>query len=235
MTQVHRAWVKPRGWYHPYSVVRSLMLRPRLYIAAAIGVASLFLLPESLRLAVRLTVAWDVAAACYLIAAFRLMQTCDSTVVRKRAARHDESRVVILVVVLLAIASSLAAIAGLIIEAKAAEDTAKALLLSLAGLTILLSWTLTQIMFTLHYAHDYYRPDPASAEAAGGLEFPGDEKPDYWDFFYFATSIGAASQTSDTLVKSKVLRRLVTLHAIVSFFFNTTVLALAINLAASLA
>jgi uncharacterized membrane protein len=89
-------------------------------------------------------------------------------------------------------------------------------------------------MFTLHYAHDYYRPDPRSAEAAGGLEFPGDAHPDYWDFFYFATSIGAASQTSDTLIKSKASRRLVTLHAIVSFFFNTSVLALAINLAASL-
>jgi uncharacterized membrane protein len=71
-------------------------------------------------------------------------------------------------------------------------------------------------------------------EAAGGLIFPGDNRPDYWDFLYFSTSIGATSQTSDTAIRSKALRRLVTLHAVVSFFFNTTVLALTINLAASL-
>ena len=68
----------------------------------------------------------------------------------------------------------------------------------------------------------------------GGLEFPRDNSPDYWDFFYFATSIGAASQTSDIAIRTKALRRLVTLHAIISFFFNTAVLALAINIGASL-
>ena len=183
---------------------------------------------------VRLTISWDIAAIFYLAAAFRLMQTCNSNIVRKRAARHDESRAVILAIVLLAIASSLAAIGGLINEAKTAEASTKVLYLWLAAATIFISWTLTQIMFTLHYAHDYYRPDAQSADAARGLDFPGDDHPDYWDFFYFATSIGAASQTSDTMIKSKVLRRLVTLHAIVSFFFNTSVLALAINLAASL-
>jgi uncharacterized membrane protein len=68
----------------------------------------------------------------------------------------------------------------------------------------------------------------------GGLDFRGDRNPDYWDFFYFATSIGAASQTSDVSIHTKPLRRLVTLHAIISFFFNTAVLALTINLAASI-
>jgi len=66
------------------------------------------------------------------------------------------------------------------------------------------------------------------------LAFPSDPVPDFWDFFYFATSIWATSQTSDVAIKTKSLRRIVTLHAVVSFFFNTTVLALTINLAASL-
>jgi uncharacterized membrane protein len=69
---------------------------------------------------------------------------------------------------------------------------------------------------------------------AGGLDFPDDETPDYWDFLYFATSIGAASQTSDVAIRTKALRRLVTLHAVISFFFNTAVLALVINIGASL-
>jgi uncharacterized membrane protein len=69
---------------------------------------------------------------------------------------------------------------------------------------------------------------------AEGLDFRGDRNPDYWDFFYFATSFGAASQTSDVSILTKPLRRLATLHAIISFSFNTAVLALAINLAASM-
>jgi uncharacterized membrane protein len=86
----------------------------------------------------------------------------------------------------------------------------------------------------LHYAHEYYRPSGGSGAFAEGLDFRGDPNPDYWDFFYFATSFGAASQTSDVSILTKPLRRLATLHAIISFFFNTAVLALTINLAASM-
>ena len=93
---------------------------------------------------------------------------------------------------------------------------------------------MTQVAFALYYAHDYYLPDDGG-DAQGGLEFPGTEVPDYWDFLYFATSIGATSQTSDTAIKSHSLRRLVTLHSVIAFFFNTAVLALTVNIAASLA
>jgi uncharacterized membrane protein len=86
----------------------------------------------------------------------------------------------------------------------------------------------------LHHAHEYYAPPERQAEAAGGLDFPGGTDPDYWDFLYFSTGIGAASQTSDVSIHSKLMRRLVTLHSIVSFFFNTMVLALSINLASGL-
>jgi uncharacterized membrane protein len=103
----------------------------------------------------------------------------------------------------------------------------------LALITILLSWLVTQVVFTFHYAHEFYRPDSAGTPA-GGLVFPEEEHPDYWDFFYFATSIGAASQTSDVSIGARALRRLVILHAVISFFFNTMVLALAINIGASL-
>ena len=94
---------------------------------------------------------------------------------------------------------------------------------------------MTQFVFALHYAHEYYRPEDPASDARGGLEFPGCPKPDYWDFLYFATSIGATSQTSDVAIRSRALRRLVMLHAVVSFVFNTMILALTVNLAASLA
>jgi uncharacterized membrane protein len=168
--------------------------------------------------------------------AFRIMHQCDESRIRTRAARQDESALVILILVLLAMFSSFAAILGLIGQAKGASDEAKLVYVGLAAATILVSWLVTQVTFTLHYAHDYYAPhDEADTGAAHALTFPGDRNPDYWDFFYFATSFGAASQTSDVIINSKELRRLATLHAIVSFFFNTMVLALTINLSASLA
>ncbi len=163
-----------------------------------------------------------------------MMMSCAGDVIRKRAAAQDDGRVVILAVVLVAIALSFWTIFGVLSEAKQVSGQAKALHTALAAVTILLSWLVTQVVFTFHYAHEFYRPDDTAEKRAGGLEFPKDNSPDYWDFFYFATSIGAASQTSDIAIRTKALRRLVTLHAIISFFFNTAVLALAINIGASL-
>ena len=111
---------------------------------------------------------------------------------------------VILVLVLLAMFSSFAAIFGLLNEAKAATGGGKLLFAALAAATIVVSWTVTQVVFTLHYAHVYYAPSGQSEKAPNALAFPGTHTPDYWDFFYFATSIGAASQTSDVSINSQV-------------------------------
>jgi uncharacterized membrane protein len=192
----------------------------------------LALLPRGWPASIREAVAWDLSAAIYLILAFRVMLTCTADVMRARAARQDDSRVVILFIILLAIAASFVAIVGLLAEAK--ETPYRGLNLGLALTTIIMAWTVTQVVFTLHYAHEYYRPSGEPKSIAEGLNFPGDRNPDYWDFLYFATSFGAASQTSDVSILTKPLRRLTTLHAIISFFFNTAVLALSINLAASM-
>jgi uncharacterized membrane protein len=230
---------KRRGrWYNPKSIGRSLALRPRVVIAAIVAIAALFLLPETLRGSVREAITWCVAGSTYLLLAFRIMLACPSTKIRTRAAHQDDSAVVILVLVLMAMFSSFAAIFGLIVAAKAASNEGKLFLVGLAGATIVISWLVTQVAFTLHYAHEFYKFEQfaeKSPEAHGALTFPGDSKPDYWDFFYFATSFGAASQTSDVVINTKAMRRLTTLHAIASFFFNTMVLALTINLAASMA
>ena len=95
-------------------------------------------------------------------------------------------------------------------------------------LTILLSWAFMHTIFALHYAHEYYgeRRD----ERIGGLNFPEDKEPDYWDFLYFSLVIGMTSQVSDVAVTSKVIRRVVALHGVLSFFFNLTILALTVNM-----
>lgn len=215
------------------SLWRSIRMRPRLYVATLSGLFVLLVLPHTMTAAMRGTIAWNVGGLIYLFFAFRLMLRLRVEEIRKRAAQQDDGAIVILVLVLLGIFASFAAIGGLINDAKSAKELLKLTYVGLAALTIFVSWTVMQITFTMHYAHEYYQPEE-SGQAVAGLNFPSDDKPDFWDFFYFATSIGATSQTSDVSIKSKPLRRIVTLHAIVSFFFNTTVLALTINLAASL-
>lgn len=224
------------GWYHPTAIVRSLMLRPRVYGGALAGIATALLLPAAWPGTVRASLAWDVGSAVYLLFAFQLIATCHADHIRATAARRDDSRIVILALILFAISASFVSIAQLINHAKAPNIAAseKTLLAALGAATIVISWGVTQIAFALHYAHDYYRPDKEGSDALGGFNFTNTEMPDYWDFVYFAVTIGATSQTSDVAIGSRHLRRLVTLHAVIAFFFNTAVLALTINIAASL-
>ena len=99
---------------------------------------------------------------------------------------------------------------------------------TLAALTILISWILIHVMFALHYAHEFYGGEDVGR--GGGLKFPGDPRPDYWDFVYFSFVIGMTFQVSDVQVTGKHLRRLVVAHGVVAFFFSVAILALAVNI-----
>ena len=223
-----------RGWYRPWSIVRSIAVRPKVYLAVLAGLAAAYLLPATISGNFRTAIAADAGAIIYLAFSLYLMQGCGSAEMRRRAAVQDDGAAVILVLVVVAVALSFWTIFGVLSEAKQATGLGKAMHVWLAAATILLFWLVTQIAFTFHYAHEFYQPDEGPEPFEGGLAFPGNGPPDYWDFFYFSTSIGAASQTSDVSIRTKSLRRLVTLHAVLSFFFNTAVLALAINIGASL-
>ena len=97
--------------------------------------------------------------------------------------------------------------------------------------TVALSWAAVHTGFALHYAHEYYR-----GHKPGGLQFPSgdkDEHADYWDFVYFSFVIGMTAQVSDVGITDKSIRRIVTAHGIISFVFNTALLALMVNIAAS--
>jgi len=229
----HQQHPRGRPWYRPGAIARSIAMRPKVYLAILAGGVTAALLPHTSG-SVRTALAADIGFLVYLALSLRIMMTHGSEGMRKQAARQDDGAIVILIIVLVAIALSLWTIFGVLSEARQEGGGAKALHTAVAGMTILLSWLVNQVAFTFHYAHEFYRPDDSAGQRPEGLDFPEDSSPDYWDFFYFATSIGAASQTSDVAVRSKALRRLVTLHAIVSFFFNTAVLALAINIGASL-
>jgi uncharacterized membrane protein len=222
-----------RKWYSPRAIGRSILLRPRVFLGAIAGIVALLVLPHSLKPAVRWALAWDIGGAVYLALAIQLMSRFNTDRMKARTARADDGGAVILVLILIAILASFAAMTGLAGEAKDAPKAEKWFYLALAGATLFVSWLVTQVVFTIHYAHQHYARNVDGTDTPS-LIFPNDDKPDYWDFFYFATSIGATSQTSDVAIRTKAMRRLVTLHAVVSFFFNTMVLAITINIAAGL-
>ena len=204
--------------------LRVVRARPRLFLAILLGLAVLTFLPAEWRLATRSLMAWDIAVGLYLVLAFRLMTNSDVDRIRRRAARQDEGRITILVLV---VASAMASLLAIVAELGGANR--QPMHLALAAVTILLSWAFIHTIFAIHYAHEYYG---GKAHKGGGLNFPGDEPPDYWDFVYFSFVVGMTSQVSDVAVTSRALRRLVAAHGVVSFIFNVTLLALTVNIAA---
>ena len=206
--------------------VRIVYARPRTFIAIALGIVAFFISPGSLRLVTRLLLGWDVFAALYLVLAFVMMARCDFTHIRQSAVLQDDGRFLMLMVTAL---GAFASIAAIVFEL--GPDHRDAAALTLAIVTIALSWTAVHTTFALHYAHDYYR-----GKKAGGLQFPsGDEHhdADYWDFVYFSFVIGMTAQVSDVGITDKMIRRLATAHGVISFVFNTALVALMVNIAAS--
>ncbi len=218
---------------HPHSsrVVRFLVARRRLLASIGAGLALLAVLPDSLRLATRLLLAWDLTSAIYVGFAFLMIARSTVETCRRRAALYDEADWVILLMV---VASALAAFIAIFTELAAIRSSNGPLLLGLVmtGVTVVLSWAFTHMIFTLHYANLFYRTDVDGA--ANGLEFPGGRQPDYHDFLYYAFVIGCATQTADVNTVSPAMRRATLVHGVVAFAFNTAVLALMINVGASL-
>ena len=211
-------------------VPHSLSLRPRLLIALAAGAVLTLLLPGEWRWTTRLLVAWDAGAILYLglLATTMFTETVDE--IRARAEQQDEGAVAILVMSCLAASASLAAIAVQLAGIGTIPAGERGIHLALGGVTILCSWTLLHAFFTLHYAGIYYR----GGKAEPCLDFPGKGDPDYVDFLYFSYTIGCTSQTSDVGVSTRHARGIVLVHSILTFIFNTSILAMAINVGASL-
>jgi uncharacterized membrane protein len=216
---------------HRSRVGKILVARRRLMLSILAGVILLACLPAPMRLGTRLLLAWDLLSAIYVIFALIMMMRSTVETCRARAALYDENDWMIMTVV---IASAAASFAAIFIELGAAgRDHALAWFhLAITGTTVVLSWTFTHILFTLHYANAYYRP--LRDGAPGGLDFPGERPPDYRDFLYYAFVIGCATQTADVCTTSRDMRMITLVHGVVAFAFNTAILALMINVGASL-
>ena len=209
-------------------------LTTSLIVGALVGVAGQLI--PSLRLSTSIVLAWDTTCIAFVAGFLPDMFNQNPRAIRTRAATQDEGQGLILGVVITAAVVSLGAIGAELTLAKEAAGLERTLRVALAFTTVGLSWFMVQLIFALHYAHEYYAPDGAAdgEEIIGGLAFPGGEPPDYWDFLHFAMVIGAAAQTADIAFTSKAMRRVGTVHCVLAFVYNTVVVALTINLLAAL-
>jgi uncharacterized membrane protein len=206
--------------------IRVVYGRPRTFASIAIGVVAFFLLPDSMRLVTRLLIGWDLFIAVYLLLVYIMMFRCGLAHIRRNAILQDDGRFLILLITAL---GAFASIAAIVFELGGSHRGVTDL--TLATLTIALSWATVHTTFALHYAHDYYR-----GAKPGGLQFPSGEQQehaDYWDFVYFSFVIGMTAQVSDVGITDKTIRRTATVHGIISFVFNTALVALMVNIAAS--
>lgn len=223
---------------HPHQskplLVRFVLARPRLLICLVIGLATACLLPESVaqRAISRAIIGWNVGAGLYLLLAARLMFWSTHERMRTRALQQDEGRILVLVFVIAAALMCVGAIVAQLAAVKDLHGTLRYTHIALAACTIATSWAFTQVMFALHYAHDYYVTEIHGEH--GGLDFPGGQPPDYGDFLYLASVIGTSGQTADVSFTNRKMRRTGMVHCVLAFVFNTTLIALTINIASGL-
>ena len=210
-------------------------VRSRLILSILVAVIVGVLLPHWLSLFTRILCIWNVGMISFLLATWTLMLQAKTKTMRRNAQSQDEGRLVILSLITAAACASILAIAFILKESKGQEINIIIPHVILAVITIIGSWLLVHTIFAMHYAHEYYQDHQTHSDTkAGGLDFPDDIEPDYWDFLYFSFVIGMTSQVSDVQITSRSLRRLSLMHGILSFFFNTSIVAMSINIIAGL-
>lgn len=213
------------------SATRLLRTRPRLLLAILAGALAAGALPAQAGGVTRLLVCWNITAWSYLALMGWLMARASHVRVRQLAEQEDRGAVALLVLMTVAAVASLAAIVLELATVRDLSAERRLLHYALTAITLLGSWFLVGILFTLHYARVYYQ-SPAAARA---LRFPDAAlEPDYWDFLYFSFTIAVAAQTADVSLAGRPMRKAVLVQSVLSFFFNLAILGLSINLAAGL-
>jgi uncharacterized membrane protein len=206
----------------------------RLFAAILIALLSLSLLPHAWPARERGIAAWDIGTSVYLLLIGLLFATVPTARMPAQAEAQQDGEWTLFFVVLAGITVSFAAILGEFGSMKNAATSAREQKVSLVAATLALSWLLAQVVFALRYAHEFYARSSPAAEIDGGLEFPGEKRPDYWDFLYFSVVLGMTFQVSDVQITARKLRRVATLHGLMGFLFNTVIIALTVNLASGL-
>jgi uncharacterized membrane protein len=218
---------------HFLSRLKIVRLHGRLFAAIGVGlVIGIALLAVEMHPATRGLAGWDCGVLLYLTLIFSEARRGDIARLKRRAGEEDENAIALLLLTFIAAIASFAAVIVELAGARDAEGLRAALSVILAIGTILLSWFFVHTEFALHYAHEFY--GEGRDKKIGGLNFPSRNQPDYWDFLYFSLVIGMTSQVSDVSISSRTLRGVVSMHGVLSFFFNLVILALTVNMLSNL-
>jgi uncharacterized membrane protein len=205
-------------------LVRFVLAHTRLLGSIAIGLLVFLLLPKDGLPVPRFFFAWDFGVFCFLASVLWMVLHSDAATIRRQSAMRGRN-----LVLLGAIGAVVISIAVILmwLSGGTSVDGPRTRDVGLVFLTIPLSWVFIHTIFMLHYAREYYAEHRG---AGGGLRFPGNEQPNYWDFVYFALGIGMAAQVADVAVTSRPIRHVVLTHSIVSFVFNVTLIAMAVSI-----
>jgi uncharacterized membrane protein len=205
------------------------------FTASLIGLVALALLPGGLALSPRAVFAWDIGSISLLLMfGSLLVRPGDHASMARNAAAQQEGEWTVFGITLAAVLISFAALTDMLGSAKDLQGVTRKLYIVTGALTLFLSWLVTQVVFALRYAHEYYEREEGAAQVDGGLEFPGGGLPDYWDFLYFSLVLGMTFQVSDVQITSPKLRRLAAAQGLIGFLFNAVIIALTVNIGASL-
>ncbi len=217
---------------HLSSSFEKLHAFTKLLICLCIAVAVYFLIQvEHLDVLTHAMIGWDTFSLCMIIMTWITFSITTSQQIREQSKVQDSSRTTIFVIILISTLASFFAVLLLLVTKKQFQSAEiPHLIIAIAGM--ILSWFLIHTIFTLRYAHIFYGDDEDKNSHAAGLEFPGDKKPDYLDFAYFSFVLGMTFQVSDVEITSKRLRKLAMWHGLLSFGYNTIMIALTINLIA---
>jgi len=223
-------------WDRVLGAVRAFNARKRLSLSLSVGVLVFFALPRSFLTDIRALLGWDSACVAFLLMAWVVMGLADAQETRKSTLAQDQSNLMVLFIATTAAGVSLFAILFLLRYVKTSPPDVKAAYLALSVSAVAASWLVVHTLFAFHYAHSFYRGRAVQdgIRDEGGIRFPGGALPHYVDFLYFSFVIGMTSQVSDVAITSHSVRRAALIHGMVSFAFNTLVLALTINIVAGI-
>ena len=215
-------------------VLRQLRARPRLLSAFVIGGLTAAAWPHEMSAIGRALLGWNLGVWLYLLLAIRMMVNADRAHLQRHAVARADGVGAVLLLSIVGAAATLCAIAMEQSRVKHGQDLTQGWShLGLALSTVAGTWLFLPVEFAMAYASLYHK-----GQRCHGLDFPGTEDeadgPDYLDFLYFSVTVAACAQTSDVAVNSRSMRRLVLLHTVMAFAFNTGILALTINILAGL-
>jgi uncharacterized membrane protein len=213
--------------------IHKIQAHGRLLVGLVVALI-MFFLTHKTPPAVRFILVWSSFSFTILLMLWAIILTTTASEVRVIAGKQDSGRTIISIFVLFASVVSLFAVVFLMRSLPNPNQAGYPYHVGFAIISVILSWVMIHTIFAIRYTHLFYNllseGKTSQKEHKGGLIFPSDDPPDYFDFAYFSFVIGMTWQVSDIQISSKRIRRIVLFHGLLSFLYNTVILALTINI-----